>query len=62
VRLPEGQSLRTIRLYTPGGVLLTEWRVCAQGEPLYVGALRTGMYLVQVQTEAGRVHKKLLVQ
>jgi hypothetical protein len=35
---------------------------CAQGEPLYVGALRTGMYLVQVQTEAGRVHKKLFVQ
>jgi hypothetical protein len=62
VRLPEGQALRAVRLYSLEGVLLKEWTGCPKEEPLYVGELRTGVYQVQLQTEAGTVSKKLFIQ
>jgi hypothetical protein len=62
VQLPEGQSLRAVRLYSLEGVLLKEWTGCLKGEPLYVGELRTGVYQLQLQTEAGLVCKKLFIQ
>jgi hypothetical protein len=62
VGLPDGQSLRAVQLYSLEGVLLKEWTGCHKGEPLYVSELRSGVYLVQLQTEAGTVRKKLFVQ
>jgi hypothetical protein len=62
VRLPEGQALRAVRLYSLEGVLLKEWTGCRKEEPLYVGELRTGVYQVQLQTEAGTVSKKLFIR
>ncbi len=62
VQLPEGQSLRAVRLYSLEGVLLKEWTGCRKEESLYVGELRTGVYQVQLQTEAGTVSKKLFIQ
>jgi hypothetical protein len=61
VQLPEGQSLRAVRLYSLEGVLLKEWTGCRKGEPLSVGELRPGVYQVQTQTETGTVSKKLLI-
>jgi hypothetical protein len=62
VQLPEEQALQAVRLYSLEGVLLKEWTGCRTGEPLYVGELRTGVYQVQLQTEAGTVSKKLFIR
>ena len=62
VRLPDGESLRAVQLYSLEGVLLKEWTGCYKDEPLYVSELRSGVYLVQLQTEAGTVRKKLFIR